>query len=416
MRTLARRASLLILLLVPTGAWAEAASELLDPTLSWGAGNREALERALADLGTGGPAHDPQRPPVAVFDWDNTVIKNDIGDGSVFWMLRNDAFLSPADGWAATSRFLAPAAIEALDAACGEHAAGRPLPTSVDLDCADEILSVYEDKRTAAGVPAWLQEGYDRCRIVPALAWVAQLQAGRTPEEMRALARQAIEANLAAAEGAVQQVGTRTGMVAWIRIYPQIRDLIGALQARGFDVWVASASPELVVQAFAEHVGIAHDHVIGIRTLVDEAGLLTHRLAGCGPVADGDDGIMTYKEGKRCFIAQEVFGDDSAAAVDPQHDPTRRPAFVAGDAQTDISMLLDAVHLRLVIDRQRSEVMCHALNGTGGTWLVNPMFIGPAQPRSEPYPCSTTGCADRAGNPVPCVDPGAGIIPDQAPR
>ncbi len=388
---------------------------VLDPDLAWDGDNRQRLDRMIAELGLGSDGYDPAAPPVAVFDWDNTVIKNDIGDGAMFWLLRNDGILQPpGKDWSTTSRFLTPAALAALDAACGEHPPAEPLPTRRDLDCADEILAIYEDQRTAAGEPAWTEEGYDHRRIVPSLAWAAQVQAGYDLEEVRALARRAIDEYLAAPQGTTIRVGSREGLCGWIRIYPQIRDLIGALQAGGFDVWIVSASPEPVVQAFAERVGVGQDRVIGIRLLVDEAGQLTTHLAGCGPEPAGSDRIMTYKEGKRCFIAQQVFGDRTAEAVDPPRD--RRPAFVAGDAQTDISMLLDASELRLVLDRQRGELMCHALHGSGqGEWRINPMFIEPLAPRQDPYPCASTACTDRAGLPVPCFDPSAAPIPDQTP-
>jgi hypothetical protein len=403
--------------MIALGGVAQAKPRALDPDLPWAGDNRQRLDRLLLDLGITGSRFDPEHPPVAVFDWDNTVIKNDIGDGTVFWFLRHDLFQQPADGdWRATSPFLSDAAVAALAAACGEHPPGQPLPTASDLDCADEILSIYDDKRTVGGDVAWLTEGYDHRRIVPALAWVAQLQAGQTAAAIREAVGPAIDEYLAAPEGTTIQVGSRSGLVGWIRIYPQIADLIGALQSHGFDVWVVSASPEPPVQAFAARVGVEHDRVIGIRVLAGADGALTTELAGCGPEAAGSNRIMTYKEGKRCFIAQQIFGDRTAAAVDPPRNPTRRPALVAGDAQTDISMLLDAAELRLVLDRQRDEVMCHALAGTDGEWLINPMFIDPLAPRSEPYPCATTGCTDRAGNPAPCLDPAGQPIPDQIPR
>ncbi len=395
-------------------AASEVEVRVLDASLPWDGDNRERLDELIRSLGASGESYDRDRPPVAVFDWDNTVIKNDIGDGTVFWMLRNDAILQPPGGdWSDTSRFLTPAAIAALSAACAEHPPGEPLPTSTDLDCADEILAIYEDKTTASGEPAWQDEGYDHRRIVPALAWLAQIQAGYTAAQIRDMVGRAIDEYLAAPQGTEIRVGTRDGLCGWIRVYPQIHDLIGTLQANGFDVWVVSASPEPSVQAFAERVGIAADHVIGIRVLTDPEGRLTHRLADCGPEGPDSDRIMTYKEGKRCFIAQEIFGDRTAGAIESASDPARRPALVAGDAQTDIDMLLEAAVLKLVIDRQRSEVLCHALAGTGGEWLLNPMFIEPLSPRTEPYPCATTACSDRAGNPAPCTDPSGGVIPDQ---
>ena len=67
----------------------------------------------------------------------------------------------------------------------------------------------------------------------------------------------AIQENMASAEGAVQTVGTTAGLTAWVRIYDQISDLIGALQMNGFDVWIVSASPQYVVERHAAKINIA---------------------------------------------------------------------------------------------------------------------------------------------------------------
>ena len=74
---------------------------------------------------------DPAERPVAIFDWDNTVVKNDIGDATFFWMLENDKILQPQGKvWSATSPNLTAAALTSLNTACDSLAvAGAPLPT-----------------------------------------------------------------------------------------------------------------------------------------------------------------------------------------------------------------------------------------------------------------------------------------------
>ena len=94
--------------------------------------------------------------PVATFDWDNTMMKNDIGDITMAWMLRHDALLLP-DDWRRTSEALSDGAVAALSAAC----TGTPkksLHTSTLPLCADEIFAIYSDGKTAAGAPAWKRE------------------------------------------------------------------------------------------------------------------------------------------------------------------------------------------------------------------------------------------------------------------
>src|SRR6185436_4248417 len=68
---------------------------LLDPNLpGWDADNCQRLNQLLIDYrakpGSGGT-----RRSVAVFDWDNSMVKNDIGDATFFWMIQHDKFLQP---------------------------------------------------------------------------------------------------------------------------------------------------------------------------------------------------------------------------------------------------------------------------------------------------------------------------------
>src|SRR6185295_9974342 len=84
-------------------------------------------------------------------------------------------------------------------------------------------------------------------------AWLARLLAGHAPEEVAELARHAYAENAAAPIGATQTVGTRS-VTAWVRIYPQMRDLVATLQEDGFDVWIVSASPQAVVEVVAHEV------------------------------------------------------------------------------------------------------------------------------------------------------------------
>ncbi len=389
---------------------------ILDASLGWHGDNHARLEAMIRDLGSTSAGFAPENPPVAVFDWDNTIIKNDIGDAYIAWMLDHDKVIMPPErDWSRVNRWLTPQARAWLEETCGEHPAGQPIPTSTDADCASALYGVYEHSKTADGSPAWLAEGYDHRSFLPALALPAQVQAGYSLEELDGFADQVIELHLAAEQGSVRTVG-HDEFEGWIRVYPESRALIAALRAHGFDVWVVSASPEPVVRAFARRVGVDADHVVGIRSVVGEAGKVPYALRGCGSVAEGDDAILTYVDGKRCFVNQVIFGVEGAAAADVQAEHSRRPAFVAGDATTDVSMLRDATALRLVINRNSAEVMCHAYHDADGRWLVNPMYIEPLPARAEPYPCSTTACKDSSGAAVPCLDDTGAVIADQTDR
>ncbi|CAL9456442.1 hypothetical protein SUDANB95_02534 [Actinosynnema sp. ALI-1.44] len=385
---------------------APAGCPTLDRTLPWHGENRASLQ-ALLDAHCG---RKPGRRPVAAFDWDHTVIRNDVGDATVFWLLRNDKVLQPPGrDWRATSAYLTDAAATALRTACGAAEPGTPLVTSgPDTRCADEVLSVYAQAKTTSGATAFA--GADLRRAEPGYAWAAQLLAGRTDAEVAAFAAAARAENLAAPVGATQRVGSRQ-VTGWVRYYDQQRDLIGALRRTGFDVWVVSASPEPVVRVWAAGVGIPADRVIGIRN-VHKGHRITYAFEGCGGVPDGPTAPITYIDGKRCWLNKVVFHVPDRRAFERQ-PAARRPVFAAGDSTTDLTFVADATALRLVVNRNKAELMCHAYDNSDGRWLVNPMFLQPLPRRATPYPCSTTAHTAADGTPGPVRRADGTVIPDQ---
>ncbi|MET3986295.1 haloacid dehalogenase-like hydrolase [Streptomyces sp. PvR034] len=381
----------------------------------WYGDNQARLQRLIDQFGRCDPYRPNRDKPVAVFDWDNTVVKNDVGDATMFWLLRNGKIRQPARGdWSTTSRYLTPAATAALADACGTLARpGAPLPTGngtpAGTRCADEINAVYGAAATTTGAAAFA--GWDRRTIEPAYAWLPQLTQGYTAHEVRSFAAAARTENLAAPVGATQRVGSSTA-TGWVRYYDQQKDLIGGLQKAGFDVWISSASPQPVVEVWAKGVGVAADHVIGIRNTTSYDGRFTPHLQGCGSVRDGADTMITYVDGKRCWINKEVFGVRGAAAEKVQ-PANRRQVFAAGDSDTDVSFLRDATALRLVLNRNKNELMCRAYDNSDGRWIVNPMFIEPKKQKAAPYPCATTAFTGHDGTPGPVLRGDASVVPDQ---
>ncbi|MCX5197749.1 haloacid dehalogenase-like hydrolase [Streptomyces sp. NBC_00249] len=379
----------------------------------WYGDNQARLQQLIDQYGSCNPYRAGRAKPVAVFDWDNTVVKNDVGDATMFWLLRNGKVRQPAGGdWTTTSRYLTPAAAQALATACGPLARpGTPLPTGTPAGaaCADELNAVYGTAATRSGAAAFA--GWDRRTTEPAYAWLPQLMQGWTAIEIRGFAAAARTENLAAPVGAKQQVGTTTA-TGWVRYYDQQRDLIKNLQRAGFDVWISSASPQPVVEVWAQGVGVKADHVIGIRNTTTRGGKYTAHLQGCGSVKDGADTMITYIDGKRCWINKEIFGVRGPAAEKVQ-PAARRQVFAAGDSDTDISFLRDATALRLVVNRNKNELMCRAYDNSDGKWIVNPMFIEPKKQKSSPYPCSTTGYVDHDGSAAPVRRGDTSVVPDQ---
>ncbi|MFD4633201.1 haloacid dehalogenase-like hydrolase [Streptomyces sp. NPDC058284] len=371
----------------------------------WYGANKARLQHMVDRYGRCGGSRGAK--PVATFDWDNTVIKNDIGDATMYWLLRHGRIRTPAKGdWHTTSRYLTGPAAKALTKAC--PATATTLPTHRDTACADEILSVYGEGTTTGGAPAFT--GFDHRRMEPQYAWLAQLTRGWTTRQVKHFAAAAREENLAAPVGAEQRVGTKK-VTGWVRYYDQQRDLIRTLKKAGFEVHVVSASPEPVAEVWAKAVGVDARHTLGIRN-VTAHGRQTAHLKGCGTVRDGDDSMITYIDGKRCWINQEIYGVRGAAAEKVQ-PAARRPVFAAGDSDTDVSFLRDATGLRLVLNRNKNELMCRAYENGDGRWLVNPMFIQPKGQKADPYPCATTGYTRPDGSAGPVRRTDGSVIPDQ---
>jgi phosphoglycolate phosphatase-like HAD superfamily hydrolase len=321
-------------------------------------------------------------------------MRNDIGDATMAWILAHDQVLQPPGrDWSVTSSVLTPEALGALHAACdGLAEPGRPLPTRESPACADAIYTVYDVGKTPAGAPGWTRQ-LTLTNDEPD-TWLARLLAGHTPAEVAGFARAAFQEGTAAPVGATHAVGTKQEVTAYLRIYPEMRDLVGALKDSGFDVWVVSASPQHVVEVVSAQVGVAADHTIGIQTMVGADGRLGRQLEPCG---ESGETVITYHQGKRCFINKVIFRQPPSAQLS-RADAAHRQVFAAGDSDTDVAFVQDATDLKLVIDRHKVILMCNAIANAGGRWLVQPMFFDPLPARGSPYPCSTT--TDQAGRPL----------------
>ncbi len=357
----------------------------LKTTDGWVAATREGLLKFLASPGD--VPKGPRGKPVAIFDWDNTVVKNDVGDAVFFHLLAHDRVRRPAD-WLATSPYLTEGAVAVLTRDCGGTSAR--LKTSGDSACAETVLTLYVDGKLKDGSAAWNSDA-PADTVEPAYAWAAALLAGMTRSQARGEILQALKEAQLRPVGSEQPLGKRK-VIAWLRIYPQMRELIGSL-SRGFEVWVVSASHQWIVEAIAPDVGVPARQVIGVRPVLDSERRATHGFEGCGTEPTPTRSLISYRQGKRCWINKMILGLKDPAEQMSKPSPI---AFAAGDSDTDAFFLKDCAGLRLVINRNKPEILCHALANTDGRWLMNPMFIFPKAPRKEPYSCSRFGLADQA--------------------
>ncbi len=118
-------------------------------------------------------------------------------------------------------------------------------------------------------------------------------------------------------------------------------------------------------------------------------GLVTANIEGCGPIADAANTMITFDTGKRCWVNKVVYHEPVATQLPSNSDPTKRAVFAAGDSDTDIAFLKDGADLKLVLDRNKPQVMCNALHNYMNKWMWEPMFINPKPPLAGGYRCAT---------------------------
>lgn len=378
-----------VLLCIVVSVLSSEAMAVLDSSLSWDGTNLKQLNAYINKY--------RNKNKLAVFDWDNTVIKNDIGDATMFYMLQHAKIVQPTS-WSRTSRHLTKNALTSLNKHCPLPAKGKFLATSSNKACATAILCIYyeakiwdgktqlasAETRCAGGAAFKLRPSATKDTIEPGYAWAVALQAGHTPDAIRSIGRTAFAAALARSVGAKFSVGYVSGMNAYIRVYPQIKNLMQTLQQNKFAVWISTASSQYIVDAIApEYVGVKAERVIGVKPVLKN-GKITSNFRGCGTFADGQD-IINFRQGKRCWINRIIFNVKNKLQ---QLQHSSAISFAAGDSDTDFFFLQDSRDLRLVINRNKLQVMCNALQNADSKWIINKMFIAPKKRKQQSYRCS----------------------------
>ncbi len=310
------------------------------------------LEKLLSFMMRNSCKNNCEEPPVAIFDWDNTVVFNDIGDYFFNWMAENDLF--KYSSWEKTSPYLTEKSIQFLEENCLIE---NGFIKGSDMKCFKAMSIIYNEGRLPDNTPAFA--GYDPDLYEPSYAWLSHLLGGYRVEDIERLCEMAVKE-------AVKEES--------VMIYPQMEWLIYKLQESGFHVEVITASPKILVVPFANYLGIHEDNVSGIENVVKD-GVLTSDLTGCGPFKDGENKIITYKKGKRCKMNEKIFGITGEDALEPAADLSKRPLFGAGDSDTDYHFMIDVTGLRLLINRNTPMITKEAKENKDGKWIINEPFF-----------------------------------------
>lgn len=109
------------------------------------------------------------------------------------------------------------------------------------------------------------------------------------------------------------------------KFYPEMKELIANLKEYGFEVWILTASPELLYQKFvAEELGLSNIHVVGAKCVVAN-GKTTGEIIL--PIPQDDGKAHTIET----FIKA-------------------RPLLVGGNSRGDMDMLNESFGLKMVVN------------------------------------------------------------------
>lgn len=115
------------------------------------------------------------------------------------------------------------------------------------------------------------------------------------------------------------------------KFYPQMRTLLADLRDYGFEIWVVSASPELLYQQFVhEALGIPVDRILGVRSVVRND-TVTSQLVFPVPQDEGKaEVIQTFIKAK--------------------------PLFAGGNSRGDMEMMNQSIGLKLIVNPDDGKV------------------------------------------------------------
>ncbi|MBR8720914.1 hypothetical protein IX307_002090 [Bacteroides pyogenes] len=120
------------------------------------------------------------------------------------------------------------------------------------------------------------------------------------------------------------------------KMYPEMKALIENLKNFDFEVWIVSASPELLYQRFCkEQLGFWEDRILGVRSLVTAGNVVTDKLVFPVPQDEGKAEVINT------FIKTA-------------------PLFAAGNSRGDMEMMNTSVGLKLILnpdDKKIEKVM-----------------------------------------------------------
>lgn len=314
-----------------------AGAEIL-PLGAWKPEVHQALVDLLLSHGVQSPGYDPARPPLAVFDCDETLIHNDIGEAMLRFMITRRRLKTDRGFWHIVPDRYGRDAITAAYKAVAGRSDSEVDDTAAYRRYRAGMIGVYEGIRETDG-------------IEQAYTFAARMLKGLHERTVAELVEQVLDHEL------VRQVGNEEipagppfgGMVmpVGIRVHTEMLELMQALNNYGFETWIVSASNAYIVRALARRIGHPEERVLGIE-LHTQGGSYTDRVIEPVPIGEGK---------------LELFLDTVG----------RSPVLMIGDSMNDFEMLENCEGVSIVIDKGDEELVENAIKLD---WLVqSPLTI-----------------------------------------
>ncbi len=308
--------------LLPLGAWQpEVYARLL-----------ELIDRH----GVNSPDYDPEKPPLAIFDCDGTLIHHDVGEAMMRYMVTRRKLNTDRGFW----QHLVPDRLgrDALNAAY-KAVAGR---------ADNEVHDTAAYRRYRAGMMGAYHTLLETDGHDTAYSFAVRMLRGQHERTVADLCEEVLEYELGRPLGQedIPHGPPFAGLVVptGIRVYIEMVELIGALENQGFQTWIVTASNAYIVKALARRIGFPEERVLGVE-LQTQGGRYTDRIIEPSPVGEGK---------------LEMFLDLVG----------RSPVFVAGDSMNDLELMENCEDTCLVIDKGGDDQILTIADEKG--WLIQP--------------------------------------------
>lgn len=292
----------------------------------------------------------PKDAPAAVFDFDNTCIRGDIGELFSHFMIDEMLYRYDLDDFWTL--------IHEDD---GRDELREITLAALNIDQARRKSSP-EYRRYQAEMGALYGRRLQRAGKRDCYQWAVRLHVGLRPDELEAWTKVAIQRELAneiSVERRLSAAGEEVRIGRGIRYLMEMGQLMQALQQAGYEVWVVSATNIWTVRVFAGYFGVPKERVLGNRVAISD-----------GALTDQAQAPILFREGKVEIIDQVI---------------KKQPFLVAGDTITDFEMLHYAKEMALVIDcgnatlreaakkhRWALQPQSELTTTTAATWPITP--------------------------------------------